>query len=129
MTWVLIAIGGAIGSVARHGVNHWVHGRWLTTFPLGIFVVNVLGSIAIGVVAGVVASARWSVSFETRMFLVVGILGGFTTFSSFSLDTLTLIRGGHFGYAAWNVVGQVGLSLAGIAAGYHATVLALSTKP
>ena len=129
MTWLLIGIGGALGSVARHGLNHWMQSRWFTTFPLGIFVVNVLGSIAIGVVAGIVVSGRWTASVEARTFLMVGVLGGFTTFSSFTLDTLTLIRGGHLGYAVWNVVGQVVLSLVGITAAYQATVFALSPKP
>src|SRR5262245_24330705 len=129
MIWLLIAIGGALGSVVRHGLNHWMQSRWFTPFPAGIFVVNVVGSIVIGIVAGLVASGRWSVSVEARTFLMVGVLGGFTTFSSFSLDTLTLIRGGHLGYAVWNVVGQVGLSLAGIAVGYQLAVLALSPKP
>lgn len=129
MTWVLIAIGGALGSLARHGLNQWIHSRWLTPFPLGIFLVNVLGSSAIGVIAGVAVSGRWNVSFEARTFLIVGVLGGFTTFSSFSLDTLTLIRGGQLGYALWNVVGQVVLSLLAVAAGYQATLVALSPKP
>jgi CrcB protein len=129
MIWLLIGIGGALGSLARHGVNQWMQSRWLTTFPVGIFVVNVLGSIAIGAVAGVAASGRWNVSVEARTFLMVGVLGGFTTFSSFSLDTLTLIRGGQLGYAIWNVVGQVVLSLLAAAAGYQATLLVLSPEP
>ena len=129
MIWLLVGVGGALGSIARHGLNHWVQHRWITSFPLGIFIVNVLGSVAIGIVAGIVASGRWSVSIEARTFVMVGVLGGFTTFSSFSLDTLTLIRGGHVGFAIWNVVGQILLSLIGIAAGYHVTVLALSAKP
>jgi CrcB protein len=129
MSWLLIGIGGALGSIARHGLNRWTQSHWLTTFPIGIFVVNVLGSIAIGVVAGAAASGRWNVSMEARMFLMVGVLGGFTTFSSFSLDTLMLIRTGQHGGALLNVVGQVVLSLLGIAAGYQAAVVALSTKP
>lgn len=62
---------------------------------------------------------RWSASSETRLFLMVGALGGFTTFSSFSLDTLALIRAGHDAQAVLNVVGQVGLSLFGVSAGYR----------
>jgi len=118
MTWLLVGIGGALGSMARHGVNHVIHTRALGTFPGGIFVINVLGSVIVGVVAGAIASARWTPSTDTRTFVVVGLLGGFTTFSSFSLDTLTLIRAGSFGHAAWNVIGQVGLSLLGAVIGF-----------
>lgn len=119
LSWVLVGVGGAIGAMTRHGVNGLVH-RWAlaTLFPAGIFVVNILGSAVIGVLAGLLASARVSISPDMRLLLVVGLLGGFTTFSSFSLDTLTLIRGGHLGLAALNVGGQVTLSLLAVAAGY-----------
>ena len=119
LSWLLIGVGGAIGAMTRHGVNDLVH-RWAlaSPFPAGIFVINILGSAAIGVLAGLLASARVSLSPDMRLFLVVGILGGFTTFSSFSLDTLTLVRGGHPGLAALNVGGQVTLSLLAVAAGY-----------
>lgn len=120
MVWLLVGAGGALGSIARHGLNHLIHQRQLSSaFPLGIFTINVVGSLLIGVVAGVVASGRWSPSLETRTFIIVGVLGGFTTFSSFSLDTLALVRSGHMLQAAWNVGGQVGLSLIGVWAGYR----------
>ena len=118
MNWILVGVGGALGSVARHGLNQWVLSRPLGTFPLGIFTINIVGSVAIGVIAGAVASGRWTASAEARTFLMVGVLGGFTTFSSFSLDTLMLIRNGQTGYAIVNVAGQVALSLLGVAAGY-----------
>lgn len=120
MTWLYIGVGGALGAMARHGLNTAVH-RWLlsTSFPAGIFLINVLGSFAIGLVAGLTVSSRVAVTPEARLFLVVGVLGGFTTFSSFSLDTLTLIRGGHPGLALVNVAGQVVLSLLAVAAGYR----------
>lgn len=120
MLWLLIGIGGALGAMARHGVNHLIHQRALaSSFPAGIFIINVAGSVAIGVLAGLLASQRVALSHEMRTFLVVGLLGGFTTFSSFSLDTLTLLREGQELRAAWNVVGQVGLSLAGVWAGFR----------
>jgi len=119
MIWVLVGVGGALGAMARHGLNGLIHRQLLSAvFPHGIFVVNVIGSALIGLIAGVVASERIPVSPELRTFLVVGILGGFTTFSSFSLDTLTLIRTGHLGLAIWNVVGQVGLSLVAAGIGF-----------
>ena len=59
MIWILVGVGGALGSMARHGVNHLIQSR-LSAFPFGIFTINVVGSVAIGVVAGLVASGRWS---------------------------------------------------------------------
>ena len=120
MTWLLIGIGGALGSMARHGVNHLIHQRNLSsTFPLGILIINVLGSCVIGAVAGFVVHGRWHWSYNARVFVMVGLLGGFTTFSSFSFDTLALIRDGHVGQALVNVFGQVGLSLVGVWLGYR----------
>lgn len=119
MVWLLVGAGGALGSIARHGLNRLVHqGHLESPFPLGIFLVNVSGSAAIGVLSGVIASGRMELSLEARTFLIVGLLGGFTTFSSFSLDSLALIRGGHLGQAIWNVVGQVGLSLIAVWLGF-----------
>lgn len=106
--------------MARHGLNHVIQQRSLAgTFPTGIFAINVLGSIAIGVVAGLLASNRMQLSELQRTFFVVGVLGGFTTFSSFSLDTLTLMRSGQAFLAGVNVVGQVALSLAGVWLGFR----------
>jgi CrcB protein len=117
--WLLVGVGGALGAMARHGLNHVIHQRFLATaFPLGIFLINVGGSFLIGLLAGVVASGRTHVGYEARTFLIVGVLGGFTTFSSFSLDTLTLMRSGHHVQAMINVAGQVGLSLIGVWVGF-----------
>lgn len=120
MTWLLVGVGGAIGAIARHGLNHLVHQKWVSTvFPIGIFLINVTGSIVIGAIAGLLASGRMQWSMPQRTFVVVGVLGGFTTFSSFSLDTLALARDGHIGLALWNVGGQVGLSILGVWAGFR----------
>ena len=122
MIWILVGIGGALGSMARHGLNHLIHQRMLTSaFPAGIFTINVLGSIAIGIVTGLIASGRWGASLEMRTFVIVGLLGGFTTFSSFSFDTLALLRNGHVPLAIGNVVGQIILSLLGVWAGFRLT--------
>jgi CrcB protein len=124
MTWILVGAGGALGAMARHALNHFVHQRSLaSTFPLGIFIVNVLGSTVIGLLAGLLSSNRMHWAEHARTFAIVGVLGGFTTFSSFSLDTLTLIRSGHHLEAAWNVFGQVGLSLIGVWIGYRVASL------
>jgi CrcB protein len=120
MTWLLVGVGGAIGSIARHGLNHLIHQRMLASrFPWGIVAINITGSILIGAIGGLLASGRWHWSYEARTFAVVGLLGGFTTFSSFSFDTLALIRAGAPGQAAANVVLQVGASLIGVWAGYR----------
>lgn len=120
MIWLLVGSGGAVGALARHGLNRLIHQHNLvTTFPLGIFVVNVLGSGLVGLLGGVVVSGRWSLSFEARTFLIVGVLGGFTTFSSFSFDTLALARDGHLGQASWNVAGQISLSLIAVWLGFE----------
>ena len=120
MIWLLIAAGGALGSLARHGLNHLIHQRALaSTFPLGIFVINIGGSAVIGVLAGLLTSGRLHWTYPARTFVIVGLLGGFTTFSSFSLDTLALARDGHHAQALLNVAGQVGLSLIGVWAGFR----------
>ena len=118
MVWLAIAAGGALGSVARHGVTVLVHGRWpLLRFPLATLIVNVLGCLVIGVLAGLVMSDRITLRFYWREFLFVGILGGFTTFSTFGLDTLTLARAHSSSAAVWNVVAQVALSLLAVRLG------------
>jgi len=122
-TWLLIGAGGALGAIARHALNHVVHQRaLLSTFPIGILIVNVLGSVAIGVLAGMLASGRLHLGYPGRTFVIVGLLGGFTTFSSFSFDTLALVHNGHLLQAFWNVVGQVGLSLLGVWAGFRLAI-------
>lgn len=119
-TWFLVGAGGALGAVARHALNHVVHQRMLSsTFPWGIFLVNILGSVVMGVLAGLAVSGRVHLSPGMRTFLLVGVLGGFTTFSSFTFDTLALTRDGHAAQAFWNVAGQVGLSLLGVWAGFR----------
>ena len=117
--WLAVGAGGALGAMARHALNHVVHQRGLAaTFPTGIFIINIAGSFAIGLLAGLLAGNRIHLSHHARTFLIVGFLGGFNTFSSFSLDTLALVRDGHPGQAVWNVAGQVGLSLLGVWAGF-----------
>jgi len=118
MVWVAIAVGGALGSMARHGVNVLVHGRWpAMRFPLATLVVNVVGCLVIGLLAGLIMSGRISPRLYWREFVFVGILGGFTTFSTFGLDTMTLVRGGALDAAAWNVIGQVGIGLIAVQLG------------
>jgi CrcB protein len=110
---VLVALGGAIGSVARYKVSGWVlHHTLDWRFPAGTFTVNVVGCLLAGVLAGL-AEKHNLLSPETRLFLFTGILGGFTTFSAFGLETMHLLRRGDVLIAGANVVLSV---LAGLAA-------------
>lgn len=118
MIWLAIAAGGALGSAARHGVNVLIHGRWpMMRFPLATLIVNVLGCLIIGMLAGLVMSERIVLRFHWREFLFVGVLGGFTTFSTFGLDTLTLARAHSTNAALLNVGGQVVLGLLAVRLG------------
>jgi CrcB protein len=122
MVWLAIAVGGALGSVARHGVNVLIHGRWpLMRFPLATLVVNVVGCLIIGVLAGLVMSERLALRFYWREFLFVGILGGFTTFSTFGLDTVTLSRTQSMAPGLVNVMAHVGLGLLAVWIGMRLT--------
>jgi CrcB protein len=119
LTWLAIAIGGALGSMARHGVNQLMHTRVSMRFPLGTVVVNVIGCFVIGLLAGLLASDRIALRFYWREFVFVGLLGGFTTFSTFGLDTFMLSRTHSVGQAAINVVAQVVGGLAAVWIGYQ----------
>jgi CrcB protein len=119
MSWFAVAAGGALGSMLRHLVNVTLSHHLERTVPYATFVVNVVGCLAIGALAGLIAGGRLQLSPTLRTFVFVGILGGFTTFSSFGLDTFTLGHGGQHAMAFWNVVGQVGLGLGGVWLGYY----------
>lgn len=115
-TVLAVAAGGAIGAVGRYlvmsGVGHWLgHG-----FPIGTLVVNVLGSLAMGVLVELGALV-WSPSPELRAMLVVGLLGSFTTFSTFSLDVVVLVQRGATLPAMGYIVASVVLSIAGLVLG------------
>src|SRR5262245_49177418 len=106
MTWIAVAVGGALGSMARHSVNLEVAHRLQRAVPWATFVVNIIGCVVIGALAGRIASGRLQVTPVVRAFVFVGVLGGFTTFSSFGLDTFTLGHGGDHAAAFWNIAGQ-----------------------
>ena len=113
---IAVAVGGAAGSVARYLLAGWIGRFEGAGFPWGIMAINILGSFAMGVVVEG-AALRWNLSNELRAFIAVGILGGFTTFSSFSLDAALLIQRGSLGPAAAYVLGSVALSILGLFAG------------
>jgi fluoride exporter len=120
VTLLLVAIGGALGSVARFLFSTAVLRATGTLFPLGTFAVNVAGCFVFGLIAGA-AEQRVQLLPEVRMFLLVGVLGGFTTFSSYAFESFGLIRDGQFAAAAVNVGGQVVAGLLGMWAGYVIT--------
>lgn len=111
-----IAVGGAIGAVGRHVVGAQMLRLLGTGFPWGTLTVNVVGSFAMGALVELMA-LRWSVGPELRAFLTVGILGAFTTFSTFSLDVAVLSERGEFLLAAVYTVASVALSVIGLFAG------------
>ena len=117
MNLFFIAIGGAIGSVARALLSNFVLRATGSLFPLGTFVVNVIGCMIFGAVIGA-AQHRLVLTPEARAFLLVGVLGGFTTFSSYAFETFGLMRDGHFAAATINIVGQVVLGLVAFWAGF-----------
>lgn len=119
MNLLWIALGSALGGVARHGCVTVVESRLDGGFPWGTLTVNVLGSAAIGLLAAATAAGtRWDMGDGGREFLMIGILGGFTTFSAFSLQGLALIRAGVWLPAAAYILGSVVLCLIGVAGGY-----------
>lgn len=118
-TSLLVFVGAGIGGVARHFFNSWVMRAAGTSFPLGILLINVAGSTAMGLVAGWFAF-RSDASQSVRLFLTTGILGGFTTFSAFSLDAALLYQRGELQSAVLYVLSSVLFSIAGVFAGMWA---------
>ena len=117
MHWLLVFLGGGIGAAARHGVNR-IAMAWLgPAFPWGTLAVNVIGSLAMGLLIATFASVPGGVSNNLRLFLATGVLGGFTTFSAFSLDALTLWERGQALPALGYIAASLIMSLAAIAAG------------
>jgi fluoride exporter len=121
---LFVAFGSALGGAARFWISGLVAARFGETFPWGTLVVNVAGSALIGLLAGLHDAARVPLSADARGFLLVGVMGGFTTFSSFSLQTLQRMQEGDWLRAGLNVVASVVLCLAAVALGYWLARLA-----
>ena len=117
MGYVLVFLGGGLGAMLRHGIN-MVTPRFLGSgFPWSTLLINISGSLIMGLVAGWFAF-RGDAPQHLRLFFTTGILGGYTTFSAFSLDTALLYERGDVGLAAAYVLGSVALSIAGLFAGF-----------
>ncbi len=116
---LFVGLGGALGSILRFWISGLVAQNSGETFPLGTLVVNVSGSFLIGLFAALAdPNGRWLVSPTARLFVMVGICGGYTTFSSFSLQTLALLQGGEWLRAGVNVVGSIFFCLLAVWLGY-----------
>jgi CrcB protein len=113
MGYIIVFFGAGLGGALRHGVNMAAARMLGYGFPFGTLIVNVLGSFLIGLFAGYFAY-RTGVNQHLRLFLTTGILGGFTTFSTFSLDAALLIERHSYALAAGYVIGSVGFALAGL---------------
>lgn len=119
LRFFVIAIGGAIGTLLRYIVGGLDYRFSNGVFPISTFVVNVTGSLVIGFLWG--AFDRFTVSSNVRLFIFIGILGGYTTFSTFSLETFNLMRDGEYRIAIVNVIFSVVLSIGAVFAGYLAS--------
>ncbi|ARQ58423.1 UNVERIFIED_ORG: CrcB protein [Rhizobium etli] len=113
---LLVAVGGAIGSVLRYYAGRWALKLMGPAFPWGTLAVNVVGCFVIGVFAELIAR-KFNASTELRLLLITGFLGGFTTFSAFSLDAISLFEGGEAVAGGIYIVASVGLSMAAVIAG------------
>ena len=114
----IVFLGGGIGAAIRHLVNQAVGRVTGTDFPFGIMAINISGSLVMGLAAGYFAfKASESWSDTARLFMTTGVLGGYTTFSAFSLDAMLLWERGEPGLAVAYVLGSVVLSIIGLAAG------------
>jgi CrcB protein len=113
MLYLIVFIGAGIGGALRHGANIGAAKLFGYGFPFGTFIVNVVGSFAMGLLAGFFAY-RAGIPQHARLFLTTGVLGGFTTFSTFSLDAALLIERHSLGMAAGYVVGSVAAGIAAL---------------
>lgn len=110
--YLAVALGGALGTAARYGLSGAVANAFGETFPWGTLIINVTGSFVIGLFGALTGpDGRYLVGSAARQFVMIGFCGGYTTFSSFSLQTLALMRDGEWIYAGWNILGSVVLCL------------------
>ena len=110
MSYIIVGLGGALGAAMRHGVNRFAVAQWGAAFPVGTLLVNVVGSFAMGLLAGLFL-ARAGAAEGWRLFLTTGVLGGFTTFSAFSLEAALMWQRNDYRDVAAYVSGSVLLAI------------------
>jgi fluoride exporter len=124
LSYILVSLGGAIGSAARFWISGLVAQRFGQTFPYGTLIVNITGSFIVGVFAALTnPDGRWFVTPSWREFFMIGVCGGYTTFSSFSLQTLTLAQEGEWFRAMANCVASFTLCLVAVWFGYFSVTI------
>lgn len=120
-SFLLVGVGGALGAMARYGVAGLVGRLWPLPFPLATLLINVAGSLAMGLLVGMLARFTPGWAADARLFVAVGILGGFTTFSAFSLETVQLLERGEWLLAGLYVLLSVVVCLVGLYLGLLVT--------
>ena len=129
LMYLWVAIGGALGSVGRYWLSGLIADRFGSTFPWGTIIVNITGCLVIGFFNTLTGTeGRWLMPPAARTFFMIGICGGYTTFSSFSLQTLNLVNDGEWLYAGANILYSVALCLAGVWLGHTLAVYLNSMK-
>ncbi len=116
VNFLVVFVGGGLGAAFRFGLGTWIGQRWGRSFPLGTFVINVSGSFLIGLLMTMMAE-RFMENPVWRLLLVVGVLGGYTTFSSFEYETGKLVTDGEYLYAVLNAVLSVMLGFVALKTG------------
>jgi len=106
---IAIGIGSCLGGISRYLLSQFIQNKFLSAFPYGTLVVNIIGCFLIGIVFGL--SERGNLTMEWRLFLATGILGGFTTFSAFSNETVSLLRDGQFWHAFTYIASSIVIGL------------------
>lgn len=119
-----VAIGGALGALLRYLVSGWTYRYSSGVFPWGTLVVNLAGSLIIGLLWGLFEASV--VSSNVRLLLFMGVLGSFTTFSTFSLESFSLLRDGEYSFLLWNVLLSVVLGIGFVFAGYFCARYAIN---
>jgi len=117
MNLLMVAVGGALGALGRYGVAAVMHRLVPGPFPIGTATVNVVGGLAVGFLAGLLTARELGAPHAAHLFLIVGVCGGFTTFSAFSLETVRLVQAGSGMTAMVSVLAQVSGSILATGAG------------
>ncbi|MCK5148508.1 fluoride efflux transporter CrcB [bacterium] len=117
--WIYIIGGGGLGALSRYLIGGWINKRWTdVAIPLGTLGVNIIGCLVIGLLAGFM-DGRYESDSPARHFLLIGLMGGFTTYSSFGLETLHLMRDAHMGSALAHMGLHMTLGLLAVCAGWY----------